>query len=116
MQKRYGLFYWILIRLHRRQLHRFEPDKSGIRRPYGGTRSLGLTRGTLVKHIKFGLTYIGGTLKGNVSLHSLRSGKRVTQRAKVSDYQILTRLSWRGTLLSGLKPGVSATPAPHEVL
>jgi len=110
-----GLFYWAPIRLHRRQLHRFEPGKNGIRRPYGGTRSMGLSRGTLVRHVKYGLTYIGGTLKSRVSLHSIATGKRLTQRAKLEDIEILTRLSWRGTLLQGLKTLVSAAPAPHGV-
>ncbi len=98
-----SLFYWIPIRLHRRQLHRLEPSNGGIRRPYGGTRSMGISRGTLVRHVKYGLTYIGGTLKGRVSLHCIQTGKRVTQGAKISDLEILTRLSWRGTLLPGLK-------------
>lgn len=97
----FGLYYWSPIRLHRRQLHRFQPDIGGIRRSYGGTRSMGITRGTLVKHVKYGLTYIGGTLKGRVSLHCIRTGKRVTQRAKISDLEILTRKSWRSTLLQG---------------
>lgn len=111
-----GLFYWIPIRLHRRQLHAFQPAKEGIRRPYGGTRSMRLSRGTLVRHVKHGLTYIGGTAKERVSLHSLRSGKRVTQVAKISDCRILARISWRGTLLTGLKTRVSATPAPKVIL
>lgn len=110
-----GLLYWIPIRFHRRQLHRFEPSKGGVRRPYGGTRSMGLSRGTLVKHIKFGRCYIGGTLKGRVSLHSHRTGKRVTQGAKIQDCRILTRISWRGTLLPRINSWVSATPAPHGV-
>jgi hypothetical protein len=111
-----GLFYWTPIRLHRRQLHAFQPSKGNVRRPYGGTRSMGLTRGTLIKHIKFGLCYIGGTLKERVSLHSIRTGKRVTQGAKVEDCHILTVIRQRGTLLSGVNTGVSATPAPREAL
>lgn len=102
-----GLFYWIPIRLHRRQLHRFEPDKGGIRRSYGGTRSMGISRGTLVKHVKYSLTYIGGTLRNRVSLHSTATGKRLSQNAKVSDLEILTLIRYRTRLLPGLKTGVS---------
>ena len=94
-----GLFYWSPIRLHRRQLQAFQPSKGGIRRQYGGTRSLGLTRGTLIRHAKHGLAYIGGTAKDRISLHGLRTGKRVTQGAKIQDCRILTRISWRSTLL-----------------
>jgi len=102
-----GLFYWVPIRLHRRQLHAFQPSKGNIRRPYGGTRSMGLSRGTLVKHIKYGLTYIGGTLKERVSLHSIATGKRLTQNAKPSDLEILTTTHWRSQLIPILKGGVS---------
>ncbi|CVK32110.1 RRXRR domain-containing protein [Methanoculleus bourgensis] len=97
-----GLYYWTPIRLHRRQLHRLQPEKGGIRKPYGGTRSLGLTRGTLVRHITHGLTYIGGTLKERLSLHGVVTGKRVTQRAKVEDCTILTRIAWRTTRYAGI--------------
>lgn len=40
------------LRFHRRQLHTLQPSKGAIRRPYGGTRSLGFKRGSLVKHPK----------------------------------------------------------------
>lgn len=96
-----GLYYWTPIRLHRRQLHRLQPEKGGTRKPYGGTRSLGLTRGSLVQHIKYGLTYIGGMLKGKVSLHSAVTGKRVTQNAKVEDCAPLTRIAWRTQQYAG---------------
>jgi hypothetical protein len=52
------------LRFHRRQLHVQNPAKGGIRKPYGGTRSMGFTRGSLVKHISKGLTYVGGTRVG----------------------------------------------------
>ncbi len=98
----FGLCYWTPIRVHRRQLHRLQPEKGGVRKPYGGTRSLGLTRGTLVRHIKHGLTYIGGTLKNRVSLHRRDTGKRVTQSARIEDCTILTRIAWRTTRYAGI--------------
>jgi hypothetical protein len=97
-----GLYYWTPIRVFRRQLHRLQPEKGGVRKPYGGTRSLGLTRGSLVRHIKHGLTYIGGTLKGKVSLHCVVTGKRVTQKAKGEDCTPLTRIAWRTTRYAGI--------------
>jgi hypothetical protein len=38
------------LRFHRRQLHRLQPEKSGIRKPHGGTLSHGFKRGSLIKH------------------------------------------------------------------
>ena len=49
------LWYLVPIRLHRRQLHRLQASKGWVRKPYGGTRTLGLKRGTLVRHSKYGL-------------------------------------------------------------
>jgi hypothetical protein len=97
-----GLYIWTLTRLHRRQLHRFEPDVGGIRKAYGGTRSMGLSRGTLVKSLKYGLCYTGGSSKGRVSLHRYKDGKRVTQGARAPDFRVLIAVHWRGTLLPGL--------------
>ena len=59
------------LRLHRRQLHVMQSDIGGIRKRYGGTMSLGLKRGSLVRHIKFGLVYVGGWVKDEISLHSV---------------------------------------------
>jgi hypothetical protein len=80
----------IPLQFHRRQLHRFQPESGGVRKPYGGTRSLGFKRGSLVKHIKYGLAYVGGHLKDTVSLHNLVDGKRLTQNAKPEDCKFLT--------------------------
>lgn len=82
------------LKRYRRQLHRQNPQKGGTRPPYGGTRSLGLERGTLVKHPKYGLSLVGGTSKGRVSLNSLQTNKRLCQNAKIEYLTILTNQKW----------------------
>jgi len=89
----------IPLRFHRRQLHRLEHAPGHIRSPYGGTMSLGFKRGSLVKHPKYGLTYIGGSSKGRVSLHSVETGKRLCQNAKPQDIKFLTYNTWRTAFL-----------------
>jgi hypothetical protein len=83
------------LRFHRRQLHRLQPETGGVRKPYGGTRSQGFTRGALVTHPTYGLTYVGGTSNGRLSLHRLSDGKRLTQQAKPTDCRLRTYNSWR---------------------
>jgi hypothetical protein len=73
------------MQFHRRQLHVFQPAKYGIRRPYGSTRSIGFRRGSIVSHPKYGICVIGGASKGKISLHNLKTGKRLTQSASHSD-------------------------------
>ena len=87
------------LQWHRRQLHRLEAAKGGRRQPYGGTLSLGLKRGTLVRHRSLGLAYVGGTMNGKLSLHALHSGKRLTQGANLADCQPIKLLRWRARLL-----------------
>ena len=87
------------LQWHRRQLHRLEAAKGGRRHPYGGTLSLGLKRGTLVRHQSLGLAYVGGTMGGKLSLHALYSGKRLTQGANLADCQPIKLLRWRARLL-----------------
>ena len=82
------------LRFHRRQLHKLQPAKGGIRKRDGGTRSLGLKRGSLVRHIKYGLSYIGGYRKTGISLHSITTGSRVCRSAKPEDCKFLTYASW----------------------
>lgn len=90
----------IPLRFHRRQLHALQPSKGGIRRSYGSTRSLGLKRGSLIKHPKHGVVYVGGTMGDRISLHSLKTGKRICQNAKPSGCKFLTFNSWRTRLSS----------------
>jgi hypothetical protein len=85
---------------HRRQLHRFQPEKGGKRKPYGGTLSQGIKRGTLVKHPKWGKATVGGTRDGKLSLHDLETNKRLTQSARVADCKLIKVLRWRVRLVS----------------
>jgi RRXRR protein len=89
------ILYLVPLQFHRRQLHRLQPAKGGIRAPYGGTMSLGIKRGSWVRHPKYGVVYVGGTSKGRISLHAMQTGKRLTQGAKVQDCQVLTTAAWR---------------------
>ena len=83
------------LRLHRRQLHLLQPAKGGVRKPYGGTRSCGFTRGAYVAHPRHGVCYVGGTMNGKISLHALATGQRLTQGAKPNDCRHRTYASWR---------------------
>jgi hypothetical protein len=91
-----SIFRLIPLRFHRRQLHAFLPEKGDFRRPYGGTMSQGMKRGSIIRHKKWGLCYLGGSSeKLGVSLHSLKDGKRLCQNAKVGDFLCLGFNSWR---------------------
>ena len=81
------------IPIHRRELHRQNPQKGGKRPRYGGTIWNGLVKNTLVKHAKYGLTRISGFGKKGVSLYDLE-GNRLCQNAKIQDCRILTRLNF----------------------
>jgi hypothetical protein len=100
------LWYVVPVRLHRRQLHRLQASKGGERKPYGGTRSLGLKRGTLVKHPKYGYCTIGGfdRRQNTISLHAYRSSKRLTQRARVKECHVLTWVAFRSFLVAQTEP------------
>jgi len=91
-----SIFRLIPLRFHRRQLYAFQQSKGNIRRPYGGTISQGLKRGSLVKHPKWGLCYVGGNMDGRgISLHRLEDGMRICQNVKVDDLANLSFNNWR---------------------
>ena len=73
------------IQLHRRMLHKQNPQAGGKRPAYGGTRSLGFKRGSLIQHPKWGIAYVGGTMGDRISLHSLTDGKRLAQNINPAD-------------------------------
>jgi RRXRR protein len=91
------LWYVAPAVLHRRQLHRLQAAKGGIRKSYGGTRSLGVKRGTLVRHLKYGLCTVGGfdRKRNTISVHAYRTNTRLTQGAKREQFCPLTFVAWR---------------------
>jgi hypothetical protein len=95
------LWYLVGIRLMRRQLHTLQPSTGGIRKPRGGTRSLGFKRGTLVLHPKYGRCAVGGfdREKKTLSLHAYRRNKRLTQSGKPGDCVVLTSVAFRSWLV-----------------
>lgn len=84
------------IPIARRNLHREQPKKGGIRSRYGGTTLKdGLVKNILVKHAKYGLTRLAGiNAKGLFSIYSI-DGKRLTTGAKQSDFKVLTKLNFQ---------------------
>lgn len=109
------LWYMVSTQLHRRQLHYLQAGKGGIRKPYGGTLSLGYKRGTLVRHPKYGLCIIGGydRAKQCLSLHTFRTNTRLTQRAKPEACQCLTVLAFRSWLVPMKKPKMRIAISPQ---
>jgi hypothetical protein len=93
------------LRFHRRQLHVLQPTSGGVRRLYGGMRSMGLKRGSVVTHSKYGKTYVGGTSNGHISLHSVETGKRLSQNVKMLDCRFTTYSTWRTALPLPAKTG-----------
>jgi len=99
------LWYMVPAVLHRRQLHRLQASKGGKRKPYGGTRSLGLKRGTLVRHSMYGYCTVGGfdRKRSTISLHAYRTNKRLTQGAKIKDCRLLTWMAFLSWLVAEKK-------------
>jgi hypothetical protein len=89
------VLYIVPLHFHRRQLQVFQPDKGGVRKLYGGTRSLGFKRGSWVNHSKYGVCYVGGSSRERISLHAMQDGKRLCRNAKPVDLRVLCTASWR---------------------
>jgi hypothetical protein len=89
-----GFSVWRTPDVPRRQLHRLEPGKGGIRPPYGGSVALSFKKNTVVEY--HGKLYrTGGTTKGRLSLHSFDlDNRRVTQNAKPEQCKKLFVQTW----------------------
>lgn len=80
----------------RRQLHVFNWTKGGVRRREGGTLSLGVQKGTLCYHPKWGKCYLGGNDGiGRATLHSFVTTRRMAQNAKLEDSLLVAHSPWR---------------------
>lgn len=82
------------LKFWRRKLHEVLPKKNGFRRNYGGTLSMGIKRGSLVKHIRWDLCTIGGSSNNRISLHDMQTNRRVSQDIRKHDLSVLTNLKW----------------------
>lgn len=112
------LWYVVPVVLHRRQLHRMQASKGGTRKPYGGTRSLGLKRGTLVRHATYGLCTVGGfdRRRSTISVHAYRTNKRLSQRIEVKDCYVLTWVAFRSWLVRIKERSLSDKGRPSPTL
>lgn len=95
------LWYVTGIQLKRRMLHKLQPARGGYRRPEGGTMSLGLKRGTVVWHSRYGLCSVGGfdRQRQRISLHRYHDNKRLTQDGRITDLKVCTWSSFRSRLI-----------------
>lgn len=87
-----------LLRFNRRELHRGKHN--GVRKSYGSTRSLGINRGTLINHPKRGLVYVGGSSMDRLSIHDIKTHKRLAKNIKKETCKILTKQSWTTNLIT----------------
>lgn len=81
--------------IQRRNLHREAPKKGGVRSRYGGTRCLGVSKNTLVKHVKHGMLRVTGFDRDGLNLSELGSAKRIVRNAKQDTYRVLRKLNFR---------------------
>lgn len=89
-----GFSVWRRPDIPRRQLHRLEAKKGGIRPPYGGSTALGFKKNTVVEH-KGKLYRTGGTTRGRLSLHSFDyDNRRVKQNAKPEHCKKVFTQTW----------------------
>ena len=94
------------LKLYRRQLQVLQPSKGGLRRKYGGTLSLGIVRGTVVRY-RERYVYVGGNSKERISIHNLETGKRISQNIKVKEIEEMYRIKWVTQFLPSISAGVS---------
>jgi len=89
-----GFSVWRRPDIPKRQLHRFEPKKGGIRSPYGGNVVLGFKKNTVVEY-KGNFYRTGGATKGRLSLHSFDfDNRRVKRNARPEQCKKMFVQTW----------------------
>jgi len=85
----YPFYVWKRYQNSRRQLHRFEPDKGGDRKRYGGSQSLsGLKKNDIVVY-QNELARVGGYMGNRISLHDFDlDNKRFTQSSEENEFPL----------------------------
>ena len=83
------------IQFQRRNLHDQLPVKGGRRRRAGGTMSLGLKKGRLVKHPKHGVCYVGGNTNNRLTVCDRFTGARLARNVRPKELRLLAYNSWR---------------------
>lgn len=88
-----GLYQINFLEYHRRQLHVQTPIKNNIRKLYGSTVSMGLSRGSIVKTLKHKnkLFYVGGASKNRISILCVQTKKIISRDTKIEDVHVLYR-------------------------
>jgi hypothetical protein len=102
-----SLYKLNFLKWYRRQLHVQNYQTGHKRKDYGGTRSLGFTRGMLTHHEKYGKIYVGGSSKGKISFHCATTGRRLTQNGNPDEVKPICLLRWRAFFLPTVNDGVS---------
>ena len=89
-----GFMAWRRPEIPRRQLHRFEPAKGGIRSPYGGSGAQGFRKNNVVWY-REKLYRTGGSTKNRLSLHSFDfENRRITQNARPEECVTVFNQTW----------------------
>jgi RRXRR protein len=92
------------LEYRRRHLHVENFAKGGIRRRHGGTVSLGMSRGSVIRW-RDKLAYLGGSSFRNnsksirVSVHSIITGERISKDVKAKDIKVIHISKQRTQLL-----------------
>jgi len=102
----YGIYKIEFLEYHRRQLQVQNKLTSGIRKSYGTTVSMGISRGSTIRY-KDKICYLGGSSKDKVSVHSIITGKRINQNTHIRDIEVLYTTKQRTQFLPRLKSWVS---------